>query len=137
VAIDGLTGGPLHPLHTTRAEYVTATQFFESQLQTVAAALAPNASPSITTDQALTIGAGLAGAFGDSMEASLFRHPGVNAELNTAINNLVTAASTAGQNGGDVATDLMNAFNAFDTAVLGTDGVFGTNGALVKSSHSQ
>lgn len=136
-AIDGLTSGPLHPLHTTRAEYVTATQFFESQLKTVAAALAPGASPSITTAQALTIGQALAGAYGDSMQASLFRHPQVNAALNNAINNLITAASTAGQNGGNVVTDLTNAFNAFDTAVLGTDGVFGTNGLLAKSAHAQ
>jgi hypothetical protein len=131
-AINSLTAGPLHSLHTPISGYVTATQAFESGLKAIAASLATSASPSLTSAQASSAMQAATVAYQADIHAALqVTHPGISNIVDTAVSSLLsTATSIASATSSDAESAINSAITAFDNAILDTTGLFGPRGPI-------
>jgi hypothetical protein len=132
-AINSLTGGPLLPLDTTLQGYVTATQAFENQINSLVPTLASNATTPLTLAQVQQVVAADSNAYADAMAASLYLHPKIDRTVNSAVATLTTTVSNfTTSDTTSPAVELTNAVKAFDTTILDTTGLFGPLGAVSK-----
>ena len=137
--INSLTGGPVFSLGTPLSGYVTASQNFESELNTLAQSLSSSATTPLTpSDAGLTMQAEIV-AYQTEMHAVLqVTHPVISNTVDMAVDSLLnTAFSVASEtSSGAAQSDITNAISAFDTAILGTRGVFGPKGVISVSLSS-
>ena len=137
-AIDALTAGPLLSLNTPLAGYATATQLFESDLNTLAQSVSSTATAPISSAQASTTMLAETLAYQTDIHASAqVTHPNVSNIVDAAVIDLEnTASSIATLSSSDAETAISTAINTFDTAILGTSGIFGPSGAINASISS-
>jgi hypothetical protein len=129
-AINSLTAGPIYSLATPISDYVTATQVFETQFRSVATGLGSTTTALSTSDANLTVQA-LAEAYRANLHAGLqVTHPNISNEADTAITTLENASAAITSTGTAAQTELTTAITAFDTALLGTTGLFGSQGTV-------
>jgi hypothetical protein len=98
-AVNALTGGPLFPLHTPASAFVSVTQAFETNLNTITASLATNATTPLTLTQAQTVSKAEAEAYRAAMQSSLYLHPTVFQQISSAVDTFessVAAITTTG-----------------------------------------
>ncbi|HEV3166138.1 MAG TPA: hypothetical protein VGZ22_19090 [Isosphaeraceae bacterium] len=134
-AINSLTGGPIFSLGTPLSAYVTRTQSFETNLNTLAQSLSSTASPALTVAQVNTTLQAEAEAYRADLHAGLqVTHPNISAMVDSAVTTLENASTTIAQGSGTNAqAQLMAAITAFDNAILDTTGLFGPQGVISKS----
>jgi hypothetical protein len=131
-AIKSLTDGPLYSLGTPLGGYVTATQNFESELNTLAQSLGSSATTRLTPAQLSTTLLAEALAYQADIHAALqVTHPNISNIVDQAILSLGTTANSIAAE-----TDLQKAITAFDTAILDSNGVFGPKGAVSEALSS-
>lgn len=130
-AINSLTAGPIYSLGTPVSAYVTATQTFETNLNTLSQTLTSSSSTASISDIGTTLLAE-AEAYRASMLAGLqVTHPNIASTVNQAVTTLENAESALDQsNATNAQTQLNDAIKAFDTAILDTNGLFGTQGPV-------
>jgi len=131
-AIKSLTGGPLFSLGTPLSGYVTATQNFESELNTLAQSLSSSATtPLAPADVSATMLAETAAYQTDIHAALQVTHPNISNTVDLAVYSLGnTALSIASETSSDAQSSVTSAISAFDTAILDTTGVFGPKGVI-------
>jgi hypothetical protein len=129
-AIKALTSGPIVTLGTPVSAYITITQTFESSLKALASNLG---SSSPISDPGLTFLAE-AEAYRADIHAGLqVTHPNISNSFDQAVDALETAVGAVDLTNATTAqTQLTAAFTAFDTAMLDTTGLFGSQGPVVK-----
>jgi len=134
-AIDSLTGGPLLPLGTPLSAFVDTTKSFEADLNTLVQSLSASASPMLTlADMNTTLQAEAAAYQADLDAALLVTHPKIAAMVDSAVANLENQSNTIAHAGGSTAqSQLTDAINAFDTAILDKTGLFGPSGIVSKA----
>lgn len=127
--IKALTGGPITSLGTPVSAYVTTSQTFESDLESLASNLE---STSPIADPGLTFLAE-AEAYRAAMHAGLqVTHPNISNSVDQAVNTLESAVGAVDlTNPATAQTQLTAAFTAFDTALLDQTGLFGPKGPVV------
>jgi hypothetical protein len=137
-AINALTAGPLFSLQTPLSGYATATQAFESELNTLEQSLSSTATAPITSAQASTTMLAETLAYQTDIHASAqVTHPNISNMVDAAVIDLENSAtSIATLSSSDAQTALSTAVNTFDTAILGTSGVFGPSGVISASISS-
>jgi hypothetical protein len=130
-AISNLTGGSLKPLGTPFSAYVSQTQTFESDLNTLAQSLATGATTPLTIDQVSTTLNSEAEAYRADMAGSLYLFPNVNQIVGNAVTTLENQVSSIAQSGAtDAQAQVQAAITAFDNALLDTTGLFGPKGSV-------
>jgi hypothetical protein len=131
-AINSLTHGPIHSLGTPLSGYSSATQSFESDLNTLAQSLSSSATTPLTSAQVSTTVLAEAEAYRATLHAGLqATHPFVSNMVDSAVNALeMTANSVASDTTSTAQTQLNSAISAFDTALLDTTGLFGPQGMI-------
>ena len=131
-AINSLTDGPLFSLQTPLSGYATATENFESGLNALAESLGSSATTPLTPAQVSATVLAEAVAYQADIHAALqVTHPNISNTVDQAILELGTAANSIATETSSVAqTDLQSAISTFDTAILGSNGVFGPKGVI-------
>jgi hypothetical protein len=134
-AINALTAGPLFSLQTPLSGYASATQAFESELNTLAQSLSSSATTTVTPAQASTTMLAETLAYQTDIHASAqVTHPNISNMVDGAVIDLEnTASSIATLSSSDAQTAISTAVNTFDTAILDTSGVFGPSGVISDS----
>ncbi len=138
-AADTLTAGPVKALGTPLSGYTTATQTLDNALNVVAASLSSTASPALTPAQASTTVLAEAEAYRATVHAGLqVTHGNISGSVDDAVTNLETSAVGIANDTDNATaqTQLDTAIATFDAAVLGTAGVFSTDGLFVKTHGS-
>jgi hypothetical protein len=137
-AIKSLTDGPLFSLSTPLDGYVTATQDFESDLNTLAQSLGSSVKTPLKPAQLSTTLLAEALAYQADIHASLqVTHPNISNIIDQAILSLGTTAKSIATETSSVAeADLQKAITAFDSAILDSNGVFGPKGAVSEALSS-
>ena len=132
-AISDLTGGTLKPLGTTVAALEARTRTFEGDLNTLVQGLGSGAATPLSLANVGTTLAAEAAAYQADLAGSLDLHPKINQLVDDALTGLESTATAVVQsNPSDAQAQLQAAVTAFDTAVLGTTGVFGTDGVVAR-----
>jgi hypothetical protein len=131
-AINSLTAGPIFSLDTPISAYVTVTQNFESDLKTLEQSLSSTSSTAPSVSDVGTTLLAEAEAYRADIHAGLqVTHPNISNMVDQAVNNLEDAESALDTTSNTNAqSQLTTAITAFDTAVLGTTGVFGPQGRV-------
>jgi len=132
-AINSLTAGPLFSLGTPLSGYATATQNFESDLNTLAQSLSSSATTPLTPAQVSVTMLAETVAYQTDIHAALqVTHPNISNTVDLAIYSLGnTALTIASETSTATAqSDVTSAISAFDTAILDTTGVFGPQGVI-------
>ncbi len=131
-AINTLTSGPIHSLNTPVSAYRTATQSFETDLDTVTDTLSSTAPTPLTLPEVSTTIQAEAEAYRASMDAGLqVTHPNISSTVNAAVTTLEdTVITIANTNDPTAESDIKTASAAFDAAILDTTGLFGPNGPV-------
>jgi hypothetical protein len=133
-AINSLTAGPIFSLDTPASAYVTRTQNFETDLNTLASSLTSASSSGPTIADIGTTLLAEAEAYRADMFAGLqVTHPNISNTVDQAVNTLENAESSLDQTDSSTAgSQLTDAIKAFDTAILDTTGLFGPQGPVLK-----
>jgi hypothetical protein len=132
--IGDLTGGSLKPLGTPLSAYVSRTQTFEADLNTLVQSLASGASTPLTIADVGTALDAEAAAYRADLAGSLYVHPRINTLVDNAVINLENQVTSISQaNPGDAQAQVQDAVTAFDSAILDTTGVFGPNGVVARN----
>ena len=136
--INSLTGGPLFSLGTPLSGYATATQNFESNLQTLAQSLSSSATTPLTPEQVSATMLAESVAYDADIHAALqVTHPDMSNTVDLAVANLgSTASSIASETSSAAQTDVTGAISTFDTAILDRSGIFGPAGVISLSLSS-
>lgn len=138
VAINSLTTSPINPLDPSLSAYTSATQLFETELNTLAQSLvSTSSSPSSTLTPAQVSATALAEtqAFLANMHAGLQAvHPYVSSQVDAAVSALESAETGLAQDTATAAQSaLKSAVSTFDTAMRGSGGVFDPAGPVAKA----
>ncbi len=144
VAINSLTTGPIDPLNPSLSAYTSATQTFETDLNTIASSLnsspssasaSASASASLTPGQASATALAETQAFLANMHAGLqVGHPNVSSQVDAAVTTLQSAESGLAQDtAASAQSALKSAVSTFDTAMLGSGGVFDPAGPVARA----
>lgn len=138
-AINSLTTSPIDPLNPSLSAYTSATQLFETELNTLAQSLASSSSSSSATSltpvQVSATALAETQAFLANMHAGLqVVHPYVSSQVDAAVSALESAESGLAQDTAAAAQSaLTSAVSTFDTAMLGGGGVFDPAGLVAKA----
>jgi hypothetical protein len=130
--IESLTGGPIFALHTPASAFVTTTQNFETNLNTIVASLSATAVPKLTLAQVNTTIQTAATAYLADMNAGLLLpHPNIAAQVQSAVNTLQASSTRIAQQAPTNAqSQLQDAITTFDNALLDLNGLFGPEGPI-------
>jgi hypothetical protein len=129
-AINSLTGGPIFSLGTPLSAYVTATQTFETESNTILQNIGSTASGAPTTADLSTTLLADSQAYLSAMYVGLqVTHPNLANSVAQAVTTFQSAASSLDQTDATTAqTQLKAAINAFDATILDASGLFGPQG---------
>jgi hypothetical protein len=131
-AIDSVTDGPILSLGTPLSGYSTATQTFESELDSLAQSLSSSATTPLDPADVSTTLLTEALAYQVDLHAGLeVTHPIISSAVDSAVDNLENTASAIAQDdSSDAQSQLESAISTFDTAILDTTGLFGPDGVI-------
>lgn len=137
-AIDSLTTSPIDPLNPSLSAYTSATQLFETELNTLAQSLtssSASSTPSLTPAQVSATALAETQAFLANMHAGLqVVHPNVSSQVDAAVSVLESAENGLAQDTATAAqAALTSAVSTFDTAMRGSGGVFDPAGPVAKA----
>lgn len=136
-AINSLTTSPIDPLNPSLSAQTSATQTFETDLNTLAQSLASSSTSSTLLTPAQVSATALAEtqAFLANMHAGLqVVHPNVSSQVDAAVSALESAESGLAQDTAAAAQSaLTSAVSTFDTAMLGSGGVFDPAGPVAQA----
>ena len=108
-AINSLTQGPIHSLGTPLSGYSSATQSFESDLNTLAQSLSSSATTPLTSAQVSTTALAEAEAYRATLHAGLqVTHPFVSNMVDSAVNALETTANSIASDDSSTAQTQLN-----------------------------
>ena len=126
-AIDSVTAGPILSLGTPLSGYSTATQTFESDLETLTQSLSSSAATPVDPMAVSTTLVAEAEAYRADVHAGLeVTHPEMSADVDAAVDELEGTASVIAQDdSSDAQSQLTSAISTFDAAILGKTGLFG------------
>ena len=131
-AINSLTTGPIFSLGTPVSAYVTATQTFETNLNTLSQSLTSSTSTASITDIQDTVVAEAEAYRADLFAGLQVTHPNIASTVGQAVTTLGDAAYSLDLTDATTAqSQLTDAIKAFDTAILDTTGLFGTQGPVM------
>jgi hypothetical protein len=135
-AFTTLTAGPIFSLGTPISAYISATNTFESNLNTLVQSLSSSATTPLTPAEVSATVLAEASAYQTNLHTGLqVTHPNISSMVDTAVINLGTAASgIASDSSSDAQTALTNAIATFDAAILGTTGLFGSQGIISQAT---
>jgi hypothetical protein len=132
-AINSLTAGPLHSLHTPLSGYATATQNFEAGLSDIAAGLTVMV-PLTPAEASATMLAETVAYQADMHAALQVTHPHISHTVDQAVASLMkTANAIAAESAAAAQAQINSAITTFDTAILDETGVFGPRGVIAIS----
>jgi hypothetical protein len=127
--INSLTSGPIFSLGTPLSGYVTTTQIFENQLNSLSNELGTSGTTLTPADAVVTLQAEAEAYRSTMMAGLLITHSDYASTVNTAVDTFESATSGIGSETAAIAqSDLNRAIVAFDTAILDTSGLFGSSG---------
>lgn len=131
-AINSLGTQALYSLGTPLMAFATQTRTFETNLNTLAADLDSSATTPLTIDDVGTLVTVEAEAYRADLHAALqITHPNQSTMVDAAVDNLETTVGTIVQDApADAQTEVTTAITTFDTAMLGTSGLFGSQAQL-------
>ncbi len=134
-AISSLTSGAINSLDTPVSGYASATQTFASNLTALAQSLSSSATTPLTPAEVGTTITVETEAYQADLHAGLqVLHPNISNAVDSAVTTLESTASAIAQdNASDAQSQLTGAISTFDTALLGTTGVFGPQGVIEES----
>ncbi|MHB1558871.1 MAG: hypothetical protein ACYC61_15570 [Isosphaeraceae bacterium] len=136
-AINSLTTSPIDPLNPSLSAYTSATQLFETELNTLAQSLTSSSasSTSLTPAQASATALAETQAFLANMHAGLqVVHPNVSSQVDAAVSALESAESGLVKDTATAAqAALTSAVSTFDTAMRGSGGVFDPAGPVANA----
>ena len=137
-AIEALTAGPLFSLDTPLSGYASATEDFETELNTLAQSLDSSATTLVSPANASTTMLAETLAYQTDIHAAAqVTHPNISNMVDQAVIALEnTATSIVSMSSADAQTAISTAATTFDTAILDTNGVFGPKGAISESMAS-
>ena len=131
-AIVSPTNGPIGDFNTSSHGYTSTTQTFESNIAALAQSLGSSASPSLTPAKVSATALTETEAYQVDLHAGLqVLHPNVSNNVDTAVNALESVESGIAQDAASAAqTQLTSALTAFNSAMLGSGGLFVSSGAV-------
>ncbi|QEH32219.1 Bacterial Ig-like domain (group 1) [Aquisphaera giovannonii] len=129
-AIDSLTAGPIKSLDTPVGAYVTTTQAFVTQLETQGQSLLSGTSAS-TADLTTTFQAAVAAYRADMFAGLLVTHPNIAGRVDASLTTLEDSIAAIDPTDPTAAlSSAKTAITTFQTAMLGSSGLFGTGGPV-------
>lgn len=133
-AIGNMTSGPITALNTPLSAYVTATQTFQANANTVVKGLSSSSTTPLTVAQAaLTLAAEAEAYRADVHAGTQVTSPRVSAQVDSAVSTLESTIDSVVTSGADASTaqsKLTTALSTFATTVLDTTGIFGPQGPV-------
>ncbi len=138
-AIDSLTNGAINALSTPLSGYTSTTQDLVANIANLAQSLSSTTSSSLTPAQASATALAETQAYQAELHAGLqVLHPNVSSEVDAAVSTLESAESGIAQDAASTAgTNLTSAVAGFDSALLGTGGIFVSSGAVSAGDRAQ
>jgi hypothetical protein len=131
-AINSLSNGPIFSLGTPLNTYISTSEAFDFELTTAANSLGTSASTSLSLASATSTMLADAEAYRAEMHIGLqVTHPNISSAVDSAVSALEQSVIMIGQSGDSSAqTDLNAAIATFDSAILGSWGLFGSRGRV-------